>query len=190
MEHPPPYAHLERGTLLIASPDLEHHLYFRSVILLCDHSSGGSFGVLINKPIEIELPEEIFKPEDLQAADIEMRTGGPMQPNQMMLMHSYDQAPNQTLKIGEGIHLGGDLHFLQELLAEKKDLPIRLCFGYSGWGPGQLEREFLSGNWFLHRASKHLVFEVSVEKIWQEALRELGGKYATLSMIPEDLSLN
>ena len=36
---------------------------------------------------------------------------------------------------------------------------------------------------------KH-IFDIPPEKLWQTILREMGGKYATLSMIPEDLSLN
>jgi putative transcriptional regulator len=67
---------------------------------------------------------------------------------------------------------------------------IRLCFGYTAWGAGLLEKEFLSGQWFLHPASAKRVFETPPEKIWQSILRDMGGKYATLSMIPEDLNLN
>ena len=54
----------------------------------------------------------------------------------------------------------------------------------------QLEREFLDGGWFLYPASQELIFNVPSEKLWQTILREMGGKYATLSMIPEDLTWN
>jgi len=67
---------------------------------------------------------------------------------------------------------------------------VHLCFGYAGWGEGQLEREFLDGQWFLHQASARHIFLTSPEKLWQTLLREMGGKYTTLSMIPENLSLN
>ena len=65
-----------------------------------------------------------------------------------------------------------------------------LALGYAGWGAGQLEREFLDGGWFLHPATKRHLFHVPAEKLWQSLLREMGGKYATLSMIPEDLTVN
>ncbi len=108
----------------------------------------------------------------------------------MMLLHSSDRIPEQTLKLCDGVYLGGDLQFLQEAVADANGPSIRLCFGYCGWSAGQLESEFLSGEWFLHPASAPHVFETPPEKIWQSILREMGGKYATLSMIPEDLSLN
>jgi putative transcriptional regulator len=86
--------------------------------------------------------------------------------------------------------LGGDLQFLQESILDPQGPHIHLCFGYAGWGTGQLEREFLDGHWFLHPANAQHIFHIPPEKLWQALLREMGGKYATLSMIPEDLSLN
>lgn len=188
--HPPPYSHLAKGTLLVASPDVEMGIYFRSVMLVCEHSANGSFCVIINKPIEMVLPEDLLNMKEIANPDVQMRAGGPIQPNQMMLLHSSDKIADQTLKVCDGVFLGGDLQFLQEAAMSSHGPHLRLCFGYSGWGAGQLEREFLSGNWFLHPASERLVFLIPPEKLWQTVLREMGGKYATLSMIPEDLSLN
>ena len=99
--------------------------------------------------------------------------------------------PQQTLNICDGVYLGGDLQFLQESITDETGPDIiYLCFGYAGWGAGQLEREFLDGSWLLYPSSSHLLFHVPPEKLWQTLLKEMGGKYATLSMIPEDLTLN
>lgn len=186
----PPYAHLSKGSLLIASPDIDESIYFRGVLVICEHSPNGSFALLINKPLEIELPEDIINLKEIANPRVQMRAGGPIQPNQMMLLHSSDAIPDQTLKICEGVYLGGDLQFLQEAVSDSNGPHVSLCFGYAGWTSGMLEQEFLRGNWFLHPASSKLVFETPPEKMWQTILREMGGKYATLSMIPEDLSLN
>ncbi len=186
----PPYSHLTKGAFLIASPDFEAGIYFRSVVILCEHSAAGSFGLIINKALEMELPEEFLNVKEFNNPNVQIRAGGPIQPNQMMLLHSSDKIPDQTLKLCEGVFLGGDLQFLQETLLNAEGSAVRLCFGYCGWGAGQLEREFLSGSWFLHPASSTHIFNTAPDKVWQTILREMGGKYATLSMIPEDLSLN
>jgi putative transcriptional regulator len=188
--HPPPYSHLAKGTLLIASPEIDSGIYFRSVVLICEHNAGGSFGVLINKPVMMELPEEILNMKEINNPNVEMRAGGLIQPNQMMLLHSCEEIPDQTLKVCNGVCLGGDLQFLQESINNPHGPSLRLCFGYCGWGPGALEREFLSGAWYLHPASARHIFDIPADRLWQSLLREMGGKYATLSMIPEDLSLN
>lgn len=189
MEHVP-YAHLVKGSFLIASPEINSGIYSRSVLLLCEHSAGGSLALVINKPLEMELPEELIDMEHIRNPNVHICAGGALQTTQMMLLHSSDQIPDQTLKICEDVYLGGDLHFLQEAVNNSSGPHVRLCFGYAGWGAGQLEREFLSGEWFLHPATAKHVFETPPEKMWQTILREMGGKYATLSMIPEDLSLN
>lgn len=186
----PPYAHLNKGSFLIASPEMDAGMYYRSVVILCEHSEAGSFGLIINKMLDVELPEEVLNIKEFKNPNVQIRAGGPVQVNQMMLLHTEAQLAQQTLQLCKGIYLGGDLQFLQEAVINSTGPALRLCFGYSGWGPGQLEREFLSGFWFLHPGSAAHVFETPAAQVWQAVLREMGGKYASLSMIPEDLSLN
>ena len=190
MEKRPPFAELSKGSFLIASPEIDLGIYFRSVILLCEHTPSGSFGLIINKPIEIDLPEDLINLKNQANPNVIVCAGGPSQPSQMMLLHSAETLAEQALKICDGVYLGGDLQFLQEAINDSNGPHLRLCFGYTGWNGGQLEREFLDGNWILAPGSARHVFEIGLDKIWQTALREMGGKYATLSMIPEDLSLN
>ncbi len=185
-----PYSQIEKGTFLIASPDVEAGIFFRGVILICEHNPNGSFGLVVNKSIELELPEEILNMKNLANPNISIRAGGPIQTNQMMLLHNYNAISDQTLEICEGVYLGGDLQFLQDAMINTKGPDIHLTFGYAGWTAGQLEREFLDGGWFLCPAQARHIFEVPPEKLWQTLLKEMGGKYATLSMIPEDLTLN
>jgi putative transcriptional regulator len=185
-----PYSHLDKGTFLIATPDVESGVFFRAVLLICEHSPHGSFGLVVNKPLDLEIPEEVLTTEQLANPHVEIRAGGPVQTNQMMLLHSSPEIPEQTIEISKGIYLGGDLQFLQSAVTKEDGPYIRLCFGFTGWQAGQLEREFLDGGWFIWPATKHHLFEVEPEKLWQTLLREMGGKYASLSTIPEDLSVN
>ncbi|MGD0664267.1 MAG: YqgE/AlgH family protein [Rhabdochlamydiaceae bacterium] len=190
MKEPLPYAQLSKGSLLLASPDIDTGLYFRGVILLCEHGPSGSFGLLVNKPLEVEIPEDIINLKDIPNPRVQVRAGGPLQPNQMMLLHTKPLEGEQTLKICDGVFLGGDIQFLQEAMADTSGPAVRLCFGFCGWGPGQLEREFLTGLWFLQPATPEAVFDTPPDQLWRSTLRQMGGKYATLSMIPDDLSLN
>lgn len=185
-----PYSQIQKGTFLIATPEIENGIFFRSIVLVCEHNPNGSFGIVINKSLDLELPEEIVNINNLANPHVGIRAGGPVQTNQMMLLHTSEQIPHQTLKICDGVFLGGDLQFLQEAISDENGPQIYLCFGYAGWGAGQLEREFLDGHWFIHPASAPYIFDIEADKLWQSLLRDMGGKYASLSMIPEDLSLN
>jgi len=190
MDKKPPFADLAKGSFLIASPEIDAGIYFRSVILLCEHTPSGSFGLIINKPIDIELPQDLINLKNMANENVGLRAGGPIQPSQMMLLHSSQSLEGQALKVTDGIYLGGDMQFLQQAINDPHGPQLRLCFGYTGWDAGGLEREFLSGNWFLAPGCPRHVFETPPDKVWQTILREMGGKYATMSMIPEDLSLN
>jgi len=190
MDKKPPFAELAKGSFLIASPEIDAGIYFRSVILLCEHTPSGSFGLIINKPIDIDLPVDLINLKNMENERVEVRAGGPVQPSQMMLLHSSETHADTALKVLDGVYLGGDMQFLQEAVNDVSGPNIRLCFGYTGWDAGGLEREFFSGNWFLAPGSAHHVFETRPDRVWQTILREMGGKYATMSMIPEDLSLN
>ena len=185
-----PYSHLEKGAFLISTPEIDSGLFFRSVVLVCEHNPTGSFGLVINKPLDIQLPEEVVSLHEMANPKVKVRQGGPVQTNQMMLLHTSEAIPQQTLEVCPGVYLGGDLNFLQEAVLDETGPDIYLCFGYAGWGAGQLEREFLDGHWFLQPYDKETIFNIAAEKLWQSLLRKMGGKYATISMIPEDLSLN
>lgn len=185
-----PYANIERGSFLIATPDIDSGIFFRGVVLICEHNPNGSFGLILNKELTLELPEELIASQVIANPRVTIRAGGPVQTNQMMLLHDSNHILDQTLKICESVYLGGDLQFLQEAISDKEGPCIHLCFGYAGWAPGQLEREFLDGHWFLYPASARYVFYKDSAKLWQELLREMGGKYASISMIPEDLTVN
>ncbi|MCH9632454.1 MAG: hypothetical protein S4CHLAM6_07900 [Chlamydiae bacterium] len=182
------YSQLTKGTFLIASPEIESGIFHRSVILLCDHNLSGSLGLIINKDIDFEVGENIIELEDLSNPNVELRAGGPTQMNQMLVLH--DNAIEHSTSIVEGLSLGGDLEFLQEALLDSEGPKIRLLFGYSTWAAGQLEKEFLNGQWFVCKGCARHVFETDVENIWREVLKEMGGRFASLSMIPDDLSLN
>ena len=51
---------LGKGTFLIGSPEVERGLYSRSVLLLCEHNVTGSFGLIINKLLDVDFPEGSF----------------------------------------------------------------------------------------------------------------------------------
>ncbi len=189
MENTPP-PQIEKGTFLIASPEIENGIFFRGVILICEHNASGSFGLLINKPLDLELPEEILNLNNVANPHVGIRAGGPVQTNQMMILHSHEESAPQTLNICDGVYLGGDLQFLQEMITDETGPHIHLCFGYAGWTAGQLEREFLDGSWYIHKATGRHIFNIPPERLWRSLLREMGGKYGTLSMLPDDLSVN
>jgi len=181
---------LGKGTLLVASPEIDQGFFYRSVILLCEHEANGSFGLVLNKPINSELPEELIPPEEQRNSQMTMRAGGPLEPQQLMLLHGHETDNLETLEVCEGVHLGGDLDLLRDLASTTDETPALLLFGYTAWPGSILEREYLEGAWFLRSANVDYIFQTPAEELWKKALRDMGGKYASLAEIPENLDLN
>ena len=89
-----PYSTIQRGTFLVATPDIDSGLFFRSVVLVCEHNIGGSFGLVINRDVELELPEEILHLREMNNPHVGVRASGPVQTNQRC---SCTQPPKSRL---------------------------------------------------------------------------------------------
>ncbi|RDB31636.1 YqgE/AlgH family protein [Candidatus Similichlamydia laticola] len=179
---------LGKGVFLIATPEIDSGTFFRSVILLCEHSPSGSFGLMINKPLELDIPEGLTHELPLDTGHLSIRAGGPVQTDQVMLLHDSVATHENTLKISDRIFLGSDLKLLREKATGNENL--HLYFGYTGWASGQLEREIFEESWYIHPATHKYVFEVPDKKIWKTLLEDMGGRFASLSTMPEDIYLN
>ena len=70
-------------------------------------------------------------------------------------------------EIAPGVYLGdaGCLRRIAET-EEGKTARYRVFAGYSGWGPDQLESELAAGAWIIAPATADLVFDTSVDELW------------------------
>jgi putative transcriptional regulator len=56
-----------------------------------------------------------------------------------------------------------------------------LALGYSGWGPGQLDREIQDNGWLVVQPDRFLLFDPEVDTKWQRAYAKLGVEPGALS---------
>ncbi len=195
-------APLEAGTFLIASLGLEDPAFTRTVVLLLQHVPDEStLGVIINRPLGDK--EQLYPSEELESLTVGLELaestrsemfyqGGPVEPGSLIFLHSVPDVGGDATPICPGLFAGGDLDALRAHGAadEGADPFLRFFLGYAEWSPGQLEAEIALGAWILAPAETELVFSEDPDQVWQDALQGLGGKYAPMSFIPEDPSLN
>ena len=69
-----------KNHLLIATPSITDPIFKNTVILICDYSSDGAMGLIINKPINNELIANIIIDSDLDKLSIDSKIylGGPI----------------------------------------------------------------------------------------------------------------
>ncbi|HEU5010052.1 MAG TPA: YqgE/AlgH family protein [Gaiellaceae bacterium] len=176
-----------RGHLLIAGPGLLDPNFWRTVILVGEHSEEGALGVVLNRssetPVEEALPELTLLAEDLGAVHV----GGPVQPSAVVVLADFvDPDAAETLVLDSVGFLPSEVE--PDTLGELRR--ARVYAGYAGWGPGQLDGELEEGSWIVEPARPEDVFTDDPESLWSDVLRRKGGPFAVLAAMPPDPSLN
>ena len=176
------------GDLLVAPPELHDPHFRRSVVLICDHTEEGSFGLILNRPLKARVRD---LPLDLPSKAV-LSLGGPVQTNTLHFLHLHDSLVNKSVQVTGRLHWGGDFESIRSLVkaavASPKDL--RFFLGYAGWTSGQLEDEIRRGGWFVVSDTHQLAFSDQPADLWRTVLARMGGEYALLINYPDDPRVN
>jgi putative transcriptional regulator len=177
------------GQLLVAGPTLIDPNFWRTVVLIVEHSDEGAFGLVLNRPSETTVGEAVPELETLVEADLPLFVGGPVQPSSVITLAQFsDLTDAALLAFGDVGVLGTGGASLDELA--ERVLTARAYVGHSGWGPGQLDSEFERGDWIAEAALHDDVFSDAPRELWSGVLTRKGGSYALVARMPLDPSLN
>ena len=180
---------------LIAMPGLEDETFARSVVYLCEHSSRGAMGLIINKPADISM-RHLFDKVDLPLRREDLvknpvSQGGPMQTERGFVVHDpVVLAPSEgsdasvyasTLVVPGGLEMTTSRDVLEALSSGAGPRRVLITLGYASWGEGQLESELSENTWLTVPASVEVIFEVPMAERYDRALDLLGLKSWMLS---------
>src|SRR6201995_4584537 len=135
-----------RGQLLIAGPRLVAPNFWRTVVLVVEHSEEGAFGLVLNRPSETSVGEAVPELEALMDSDEPLFIGGPVQPSTVITVAPFHDVEDAALVAFADI---GVLGTGGPPIPEMADKVVRArgFVGHSGWGAGQLEAELETGDW-------------------------------------------
>jgi len=167
------------GKLLIAMPNLADPNFWHSVVLVGVHSSeDGAFGLVINRPLDVELKEILDElGESVEEGQFPaVLAGGPVEPNHgFVLFEGHSEETDETaLQVHTDITVSGSTETLASLARSGLDSRYYLLLGYSGWYPGQLEQEIEDNSWLVAPFDTSIVFDVPLEERWKAALQSIG----------------
>jgi putative transcriptional regulator len=176
-----------RGHLLIAGPALLDPNFWRTVVLVGEHSEEGALGVVLNRSsetaVEEALPELALLADDLGAVHV----GGPVQPSAVVVLADFVDADDAQALVVDSV---GFLPSEVEPATIGELRRARVYVGYAGWGPGQLDGELAEGSWIVEPAQPEDVFTDDPEGLWSAVLRRKGGPFGVLAAMPPDPSQN
>jgi putative transcriptional regulator len=176
-----------RGQLLIAGPTLLDPNFWRTVVLIVEHSPEGALGLVLNRPSETTVGEAVSELESLLEPDDTLYVGGPVQPSALIVLAEFEDAESAALiAFGDvGLLGGGDSPGDADGVRRG-----RAFVGHAGWGPGQLDAELEHGDWILESARREDAFTDAPADLWPAVLTRKGGEYALVARMPPDPSVN
>lgn len=181
---------VDRGVILISEPFLPDPNFERTVVLICDHNDQGSVGFVLNRYADIKLADVV---DDFTDYENILYVGGPVEQNTMHFLHKIPHDLEGSLPLSEGIAWGGDFEKLK-FLVNTKQIEIegvRFFLGYSGWAPGQLEKEINENSWIVYKPDNLIeIWDMEATDLWRKILKKMGGKFKIMSNYPIDPRLN
>ncbi len=177
------------GRILISEP-LMHDFYFRrSVVLLAEHSIEGTFGLIVNKPVDLRFNDII---KGFPQYDGKLYLGGPVKTSNLYFIHTLGSRIGGSAEILDGLYWGGDIETVKEMLTINllNGQNIRFFIGYSGWVPRQLDRELDEKSWVVTDADANTIFNAASETLWNKSVKRLGKDFAMWPNYPLDPMLN
>ena len=182
------------GQLLVAAPTMGDPRFTRTVILMARHDKDGAFGIVVNRPIGEQPLSAILQllgdNDPAVPGSVRIFAGGPVHPDAGFVVHSSDYHGPATLDLNEHAAITSSREILRDIGNGKGPSRSLIAFGYSGWGPGQLDGEVERGDWILEPAQLADAFSDDARGLWSDVLTRKGGSYALLARMPADPSMN
>ena len=169
---------------LIAMPGMVDETFAGTVVYLCDHTTNGAMGLVINRPTDIDLAN-VFDKIDLQLeiqplAQKPVYFGGPVQTDRGFILHEQKESDkySSSLKVPGGLSMTTSKDVLEEVAAGAGPERFLMTLGYAGWSAGQLEDEISRNGWLNIQAPTNemaqIIFETPNEDKYDKVLALLG----------------
>lgn len=177
------------GRLLVATPLLEEPNFRRTVVLLCSHDEGGSFGLVLNRPLEAAVVDLAPAWSGIAASPPVLFAGGPVDRAQAFALGRSSVLRDEAwwAPVTPGVGLVGIEGEPSEIAGVEE---IRLFAGYAGWAARQLGAEVAEEAWFVVDALPEDAFSARPERLWHEVLGRQRGQLALFRHFPPDPRLN
>lgn len=164
--------------LLIAMPGMADPNFSATVTLVCEHNADGALGIIINRPLNLDLGG-LFEQLDLSDANTAIMArpvldGGPVARERGFVLHRPGDEFESSVTVSPDIQLTLSRDVLDAMAIGDGPAKTIVALGYAGWEAGQLEAEMLENTWLSVPASPELIFDVPFEDRWQTAADVLG----------------
>jgi putative transcriptional regulator len=164
--------------LLIAMPGMPDPNFNSTVTLICEHNDEGALGIVINRPLDLNLgglfEQLALDDADAIAASRPVLSGGPVARERGFVLHNPCETFESSMSVSDNIQLTLSRDVLDALASGGGPDKSLVALGYAGWEPGQLEAEMMANTWLNVPASPEIVFDTPFTERWSHAADSLG----------------
>lgn len=167
---------LSEPQILVAMPSLRDGYFDKSVILLCEYNATGAMGFILNSPSTTSVDDLLHELglNGFTEQHKPIMIGGPVQPELCWVVHTSDYQGSSTTSLGRNLCLSAAQEVLTSITEGQAPQHYLLGVGYSGWGPGQLDREIEQEAWWMADLDPLPILQNAIESRWDCVMRQLG----------------
>jgi putative transcriptional regulator len=159
-----------QGNCLLASPFMDDPNFFRSAVLIVQHTDEHSLGLILNRPTHFTLEKVVSMICEAKCVHSGvLYCGGPVD-SPLLALHDQDQIDGPACF--DGLKICTEQKELIKLF-RNKSARLKLFDGVSAWGPGQLEEELETGSWIVTDIDSDEALSVESE-LWESLIRRVG----------------
>jgi putative transcriptional regulator len=173
---------LARGKFLIAPRESQDPNFAGAVVLLIHYDDDGAVGLVINRPTKLPL-SQLF--DEIKAArkihDVAY-FGGPVELRDVLALCRSKKRPEASIPMFGDVYLLSTKAGLEKALSSKPTpKTLRVYVGYTGWAPGQLERELDLGAWRVLPGEEESIFDADPAGVWPRLIDRTEMRVARLA---------
>lgn len=165
-----------RGHFLIAGCRLRDPNFFKSVVLIVEHTEEGAMGLIINRPSSVTVANALSGHFDLPETGDLIFCGGPVEPGAYFVLHNTSAFDAAECPVVGGLYVGSSAAVFEEIVRNacaENEFRFRVFSGCAGWGPDQLESELARGDWLTCPACEDAIFHDDPYVIWDLLVRKV-----------------
>ncbi|MGE0277602.1 MAG: YqgE/AlgH family protein [Nitrospiraceae bacterium] len=165
---------VEKGVLLVASPRLTDPNFRQTVVLVVEHGSEGTMGLILNRPTNVLLSEALPQFTALKGSTHRLFVGGPVEASRLLLLVRLKEPPADARAVFDGVYVGATPAVLERIITQANPAETFRAFaGSAGWAPGQLTFEMNQGGWAILPPESFDIFDKDPATLWQDCLNRL-----------------
>ncbi len=177
-----------KGQFLMAMPGLTDPNFYQTVTCICEHSTQGSVGIVVNRIHSYLCGKNIFQELKLECIpemeSMPIHIGGPVHANEIFVLHGPPFEWEGSLMVTPSIAMSNTMDIIKAVAMGRGPKSFIITLGCAGWAAEQLESEIKENVWLTGPIFEEIIFDIPVETRWESVMEKMGIDVALLSDIP------